>query len=211
MHRAPASTAPCQIDVGRPAVGDQDGVTGRCDPILDGVAASNSLADIAMYYWKTDLRPAGARWAASTEEGTNIDVSSEQRAARGRRHRDLAAHEHVHVGLGVPGVLHYADNYLHGGSADYNAIVQGTKNWPDPQTTAAHAERSGAPRRPLACGRQRPRPVPQRQDARRAHRGAQQRDLRDHRGPTAPPPPRRPATSSRSRATTSRTSRNTRP
>ena len=37
------------------------------------------------------------------------------------------------VGLGVPGVLN-ADNYLTGGSADYNAIVQGTKNWPDPQT-----------------------------------------------------------------------------
>ena len=32
-----------------------------------------------------------------------------------------------------PGVLN-ADNYLTGGSTDYNAIVQGTKNWPDPQT-----------------------------------------------------------------------------
>lgn len=39
------------------------------------------------------------------------------------------------LGLGIDGSLKYAENYDAGGSADFNAIVEGTKIWPDPMDT----------------------------------------------------------------------------
>src|SRR5690606_9848231 len=36
------------------------------------------------------------------------------------------------LGLGLNGTLAYSEDYLSGGSADYNKIVQGTLNWPAP-------------------------------------------------------------------------------
>jgi type IV pilus assembly protein PilY1 len=38
------------------------------------------------------------------------------------------------MGLGIDGTLGYAVDYETGGSADYNEILEGTKNWPDPIT-----------------------------------------------------------------------------
>ena len=63
------------------------------------------------------------------------------------------------LGLGVSGTLGYAEDYLTGGSADYEAIRQGTKNWPDPQTSPlSNSEtRDRAHRRPVACRCQWPR------------------------------------------------------
>ena len=190
-------------------VGDQDGVTGTVRPYLDSVPASNSLSDIAMYYWKTDLRPAGSPLGGLTEEGTNIDVSANNVPPSGA---DTATWQHMNtfaVGLGVPGVLN-ADNYLTGGSADYNAIVQGTKNWPDPQTgssTQSVPARLDDLWHAAVNGRGQYLNVKTPSALTAALNSA---ISVDHRPRTAPPPPRRPATSSRWRATTSRTSRNTR-
>ncbi len=121
---------PCMITSGQ--VGDQDGVAGTARPYLDSLPSSNSLSDIAMYYWKTDLRP-NPGTGGLTDENTYVDVSADNVPIN---NADTATWQHMNtfaVGLGVPGVLN-AESYLTGGSKDYNAIVQGTKNWPNPQT-----------------------------------------------------------------------------
>ncbi len=125
----------CKISSG--SVGDQDGVSGVARPYFDGLGVSNSLADIAYYLLvhRPSLDPP-ATLAALTEEGTNIDISTNNVPPAGT---DTATWQHMNtfaVGLGVPGVLNYAENYLQGGSSDYNAILQGTKNWPDPKTSS---------------------------------------------------------------------------
>jgi type IV pilus assembly protein PilY1 len=116
-------------------VGDQDGVAGTARPYLDSGKYANSLADIAMYYYTTDLRPTGSTGGLN-EEGSRTDVSLDNVPTAGA---DTARWQHMTtftLGLGVSGTLAYNESYLTGGSADYNAILQGTKHWPDPQTSS---------------------------------------------------------------------------
>lgn len=98
---------------------------------------SDSLADVAMYYYQTDLRTStlgnctgalGTDVCENNVPGSGGDVNPQQHMTT------------FTLGLGVDGTLGYADNYLSGGSADFNAIVQGTKNWPNPITNTG-AER----------------------------------------------------------------------
>jgi type IV pilus assembly protein PilY1 len=115
---------------GSTAVGNQDNnATATPRPMYDGGLSSstNTLADAAAYYYNTDLRttscnsgPGGADVCAN-----NVPVSG----------LDNAAWQHMTtftLGLGVNGQLGYTSDYLTGGSADYNAIVSGSKNWPTP-------------------------------------------------------------------------------
>jgi len=114
-------------------VGDQDGVTGTARPYLDSGKYPDTLADIAMYYYNTDLRPTGSIGGLN-DDGVRIDVSSNNVPTAAN---DTANWQHMTtftLGLGVSGTLTYNENYLIGGSADYNAILQGTKNWPNPLT-----------------------------------------------------------------------------
>ncbi len=116
-------------------VGDQDGVTGTLRPYLDALAKPNSLADIAMYYYKSDLRGTGSI-GGLTDDGERLDVSTNNVPVAGT---DDAEHQHMTtftLGLGVDGVLGYDEDYLNGGSADYESIRNGTgRNWPDPLTS----------------------------------------------------------------------------
>jgi len=119
-------------------VGDQDG--GEIEPYKDAGAFQNTLADVAMYYYKTDLRPLAGLGGLieSTGERLDVSVNNVQGAAA-----DTANWQHMTtfgLGLGVAGTLVYADNYATGGSPDYTAILQGTKNWPDPQVASAATE-----------------------------------------------------------------------
>jgi type IV pilus assembly protein PilY1 len=79
--------------------------------------ASNTLADVAAYYYNTDLR-------SSLEN--NVPGAGE----------DTATHQHMTtftLGLGVNGTLRYSDGYATEGSGDFFNIKQGTTNWPVPQ------------------------------------------------------------------------------
>jgi type IV pilus assembly protein PilY1 len=117
------------------AVGDQDGVSGTARPYFDSLAKPNSLADIAMYYYKTDLRPTTGLGGLIDDGVTRVDVSTNNVPTNTT---DSANWQHMvtfTIGLGVSGVLNYNANYLTGGSSDYTAILQGTKNWPDPLTS----------------------------------------------------------------------------
>jgi type IV pilus assembly protein PilY1 len=90
---------------------------------------SDTLADVAMYYYNTDLRTA----ALGNCTGANgIDVCLDNVSPRGS---DNATNQHMTtftVGMGVNGVLGYHPNYLGGQSADFQALIQGTKEWPVP-------------------------------------------------------------------------------
>jgi type IV pilus assembly protein PilY1 len=96
-------------------VGDQDGGS-TLRPQLDGFGKSNTLADVAMYYYKNDLRPSMPN-----------DVATSARDPNNQQHMTTFT-----MGLGVDGTLIYSTDYETGASPDYTAIVQNTKNWPDP-------------------------------------------------------------------------------
>jgi type IV pilus assembly protein PilY1 len=116
----------------RTVVGDQDGIAGTPRPYLDAGKYANSIADVAMYYYKTDLRPTGTLGGLPDGGTVRLDVSTDNVPAAGA---DTATHQHMTtfaLGLGVAGTLAYDEDYLTGSSADYNAILQGTKNWPNP-------------------------------------------------------------------------------
>jgi type IV pilus assembly protein PilY1 len=124
-----ASYGPDKVN-GSTNVGNQDG-SPTVRPMLDALNKSDTLADVAMYYYQTDLRTAGANGALGTDVSENNVKGSGQ---------DTASHQHMTtytLGFGLSGTLNYTDDYLSGGSSDYTAIVQGTKNWPDPTCNTA--------------------------------------------------------------------------
>lgn len=93
--------------------------------------SSNSLADVAAYYYKTDLR---ATNCTSTSSGTSQNVCSDIVPTSGR---DTARHQHMTtftIGLGVSGTLTYDRNYLTQTSGAYVDLTSGATNWPVPDT-----------------------------------------------------------------------------
>ncbi|MGA8048936.1 MAG: PilC/PilY family type IV pilus protein [Burkholderiales bacterium] len=109
-------------DLSGNSIGNQDNVDagystraiGAYDGGLSG--ATNTLADVAMYYYKTDLR---------TDLADNVPTTQ----------TDNAPHQHMTtytVGLGLAGQLQFDPNYLTQTSGDFVDIKQGVKNWPVP-------------------------------------------------------------------------------
>ncbi|WP_338413117.1 PilC/PilY family type IV pilus protein [uncultured Sphaerotilus sp.] len=119
-----ASYGPLKVDGSR--VGQQDGAEAR--PMKDSTGAagggdSDSLADVAQYFWATDLR---------SDFPNNVPVTK----------RDTATHQHLNtftVGLGVRGTLSYDRNYLSLTTGDYADIQAGRngKEWPVPIGTVS--------------------------------------------------------------------------
>jgi type IV pilus assembly protein PilY1 len=109
---------------GSTLVGDQDGVNSgystQAIGAFDALGASNTLADVAMYYYKTDLRPDLANQVPATQK----DNASHQRMVT------------FTVGLGLAGTLQYDPNYETQTSGDFFDIKQGTKSWPVPTASA---------------------------------------------------------------------------
>lgn len=134
------SYGPLQID-GRTRVGQQDGSAAR--PMQDSAGRSgggdaDSLADVAYYFWSTDLRPEATM-------ANNVRATT----------TDPATHQHLNtftVGLGVRGTLTYDRDYLTQKSGDYVALslpttAAGARFWPVPigttasnQTNATHID-----------------------------------------------------------------------
>lgn len=113
-------------DKAEEAPGNHDG---EIPPIIDGstyrynkerpyadAAHSDTLADVAFYYWSRDLAPDLANIVPLPRDGS-----------------DVAHWQHVvqfTVGLGVEGSLN--------SKTDLPALTAGTKVWPDPTTNDAH-------------------------------------------------------------------------
>ena len=90
----------------------------QADGVYDGgtPVASNTLADVALYYYKTDLRP-----------GLTDSVPT--------TNRDTAGHQHMvtfTIGLGLDGELTFRSDYETADTGDFFDIKQGTKKWPVP-------------------------------------------------------------------------------
>ena len=111
------------------SIGNQDNVNSgystRAEGAYDGnlSGASDTLADVAMYYYKTDLR-------------TDLDDLSPT------TQKDQAPHQHMvtfTVGLGLAGLLNYDPNYESQTTGDFVAIKQGIKDWPVPAANSESA------------------------------------------------------------------------
>lgn len=88
----------------------------------------NTLADVAAYYYQTDLRnPAdnNCRGALNLCPDT---VQSASNSHEGR-HQHMVTYT---LGLGANGVLRYQENYDSAPSGDFHDIASGDRNWPDP-------------------------------------------------------------------------------
>ncbi len=125
-----------------------EGETTTVRPYLEPNAASytNTLADIAAYYYRNDLYPSTGTGTVTQggflDDGvTRLDPRSNNVPTAGS---DLATWQHMTtytVGLGVAGNLQYREDYLtcsaSDATCDYGKILQGTKDWPDPQTSSS--------------------------------------------------------------------------
>jgi type IV pilus assembly protein PilY1 len=135
------------------AMGNQDnvdsGYSKRSDGAYDGNLLPNTLAgsgaggkgtlaDVAMYYYKTDLRDdvthswvTGGVWGAAIRTN-NVPATT----------RDPNQAQHMvtfTIGLGLDGELSYTSDYETATSGDFFSIKQGTKNWPSPNANRPSA------------------------------------------------------------------------
>jgi len=98
--------------------------------------SSDSLADVAEYYYVTDLRQAtGLNNCISGSSGNNV-CANDTMSPLGR---DSATHQHMTtytIGLGVNGTLPYQPNYLEAASGTYVQLTNGALNWPVPVATS---------------------------------------------------------------------------
>jgi len=110
-------------------------------PYLDAGPYTDTLADVAAYYYRNDIRPTSPTLGGYLDgTTTRLDVSADNVPSAGG---DSAIWQHMTtftIGLGVSGQLIYRDDYLtcaaSEATCDYGKILQGTKNWPDPQTAS---------------------------------------------------------------------------
>ncbi|RZI43158.1 hypothetical protein EGT07_09945 [Herbaspirillum sp. HC18] len=100
------------------AIGDHDNALSR--PRLDGTSTSGTLADVAAYYYNTDLRTTSCTSASGSDVcNNNVPTSG----------LDAAAHQHMTtftVGLGVPGFMLYSPSYSTATSGDFFDVKNGT-------------------------------------------------------------------------------------
>jgi type IV pilus assembly protein PilY1 len=100
---------------------------GKTAPSNGSTLAFGTLADVAMYYYKTDLRTGTSPFATD-----NVRTTA----------KDKASHQHMvtfTIGLGLDGVLHYQRDYETAQSGDFYNIKQGTASWPVPAADAPSA------------------------------------------------------------------------
>ena len=107
------TTAPVQV--GGAAIGNQDGSEVR--PYLDGNNAANTLADVAQYYYATDLRSSAF---SNTLNASGVDVSSNAYSNKQQRMNTYS------IGLGASGYMQFQSNYASATSGDYFNVANGT-------------------------------------------------------------------------------------
>lgn len=120
------SGEPLKID-GSTGVGDQDGASTVERPFLDSNKQSDTLADVAYYYYNTDLRTSNCTIAGKDVCEDNVPPAGTKAVD------DIATHQHMttfSIGLGVSGKLTFQEGYKNSTFGDYYDITQGTKDWP---------------------------------------------------------------------------------
>lgn len=95
---------------------------------IDVSQGRNTLADVAAYYFETDLRtPALGNCGTGGQLCENSVPVVPGR--RGGAHQHMVTHT---LGLGASGLLHYREDYETAAEGDFRRIVNGTLDWPDP-------------------------------------------------------------------------------
>jgi type IV pilus assembly protein PilY1 len=128
-----ASVQPVQLD-GVTEIGNTDIGTSVARPMRDevnnGAGASNTLADVAQYYYTTDLRTSAlgnCTGAVANQDVCANIVPVDQKDTNSAQHMTTFT-----MGLGLNGTLTYDKNYETQTSGDFYDIKQGTKVWPVP-------------------------------------------------------------------------------
>lgn len=92
----------------------------------------NTLADVAEYYYNTDLRDSSLGNCTSTSSGSSQDVCQDIVRPVGT---DTNTKQHMNtftIGLGTSGTLTYDRNYLTQTSGSYADLKSGAVDWPTP-------------------------------------------------------------------------------
>lgn len=127
------------LDLKGGLVGDQDGGTTPL-PMKQGPAASNTLADIAKYYYDTDLRTSALGNCAGGKSTDfplgNSDVCTNEVYTSSTDNNIQQHMTTFTMGLGIDGTLNYSTDYLTAPSGDFynlkNALGSPATVWPDP-------------------------------------------------------------------------------
>jgi type IV pilus assembly protein PilY1 len=107
-------------------------------PVVSTISSggsSDTLADVAEYYWKTDLRTSALGNCTGTSldaAGTTSDVCNN--IVKAITKVDTATWQHMNtftIGLGTSGTLLFDQNYLTQTSGTYVDLKAGTANWPN--------------------------------------------------------------------------------
>ncbi len=104
--------------------------TGPIPSTVTQGGSADSLADVAAYYYLTDLRGPGSIGTLGLDVGTDNNVPSGGMGVED----DSARHQHMTtftMGLGLAGTLNFVPNYK-SGAGDFIALRNGTLNWPIP-------------------------------------------------------------------------------
>lgn len=107
--------------------------------------STDSLADVAMYYWKTDLRNSSLKncTGANGVDVCTDNVPADKKSTNPRLSPDTATWQHMTtftLGLGNSGVLQYTPSYQTQDSGDYYSLATGTKDWPTPTGNATNID-----------------------------------------------------------------------
>ncbi len=122
------------------AIGKQGAVTTVSTTTSGG--STDSLADVAMYYYSTDLRTADLGNCTGAM-GSDVCFNNVGGTVADTAIRDNATWQHMTtytLGLGNNGTLTYDPNYLTQVSGDYANVKNGTRNWPVPTGNATNID-----------------------------------------------------------------------
>ena len=139
---------PSGLEIDGTYLGNHDNVEGeftsRADGVFDGArgGSDGTLADVALYYYANDLRPAGSTNAAGK------DVS-EDNVPTSLKDKNNAQHMVTYtLGLGLDGLMTYRPNYDTATTGDFYSIktgrfncpwITGACDWPEPQSDSPSA------------------------------------------------------------------------
>ena len=119
---------------GSTTMGNYDGGT-TPRPMYEGpTATSNTLADVAKYYYDTDLRTSalGNCTGSTRPNGTTGDVCDNNVFVTSTDNNSKQHMTTFTLGLGVDASLTYTADYKTATEGDFYEIKQGTRNWPVP-------------------------------------------------------------------------------